>query len=172
MDNNNQFKIILEEQKDELLKTIDGSEAYLRTPSDELSRYDNHPGDTGTEIAEKEKEMALTIHNNAQLQKIEKALKAIEDGSYGKCKACGVDIPKGRLEAMPSSLYCIEHAEEKEIPEDRPNEEVILKELFDNKYDHNDSFSEVASFGTSETPSDFKDSADHYDEFYNQDLES
>jgi YteA family regulatory protein len=172
MTNNTQFKIILENQKDELLKTINGSKSYLRTPSDELSSYDNHPGDTGTEIAEKEKEMALTIHNNAELQKIELALKAIEDGSYGKCKVCGKEIPNERLEALPSSLYCIDHAEEKEIPEDRPNEEATLKELFDTKYDHNDSFSEVASFGTSETPSDFKDSADHYDEFYNQDLES
>lgn len=166
------FKNILENRKKELIKIITSSESYLRTGPDELSQYDNHPADTGTEIAEKEKEMALTAHNNDELHKIENALKAIEEGTFGKCKKCSVEIPIERLEAIPTTLYCIEHTEEKMIAEDRPNEEIILRELFNSKYDQNNSFTEVATFGTSETPSDFKDSADHYDELYNPELES
>jgi YteA family regulatory protein len=167
-----QFKCILENNKQELLKTISSSEFIQKSDSNELSLYDNHPADTGTELEDKEKEMALSSHNKEELRKIENALKAIENGTYGKCKECGAEIPIERLEAIPSTLFCISHTDEKSIAEDRPNEEIILRELFDSKYDPNNSFTEVATFGTSETPADFKDSADHYDELYNPEFKS
>jgi DnaK suppressor protein len=36
------------------------------------------------------------------------ALKRIENGTYGKCIACGRQIEAARLEAVPWAAYCIE----------------------------------------------------------------
>ena len=42
-----------------------------REASGELSSYDNHPGDLGTELFEREKDVALEIHEEDQLNEIE-----------------------------------------------------------------------------------------------------
>lgn len=76
----------------------------------ELSRYDNHPADLGTEQFEREKDLALAEQARRQLQEIEDALQVMDEGRYGLCQRCGAPIPYERLEAMPASLYCKEHA--------------------------------------------------------------
>ena len=45
--------------------------------------------------------------NEKRLVTIERALKAIEDGTYGSCVKCGNDIPQGRLEIRPESRLCV-----------------------------------------------------------------
>lgn len=40
------------------------------------------------------------------LKNIELALGAINDGSYGSCKACATEIPTERLEAQPQAILC------------------------------------------------------------------
>lgn len=146
-----------------------------REASEELSSYDNHPGDLGTELFEKERDMALTTHAESQSEKISEALNAIEDGSYGRCKTCGGDIPYERLEAVPTTLYCVEHTPKQQSTRDRPVEEEILipsqGDHFENRRsneinDKEDSFAEVARFGTSETPSDFTKDTANYDDLY------
>ena len=42
------------------------------------------------------------------LVQVEDALRRIEDGSYGKCRACGRPIEPARLEAVPWAAYCLE----------------------------------------------------------------
>jgi len=42
------------------------------------------------------------------IQKIEKALDRIEEGSYGICETCGEDISVKRLKARPVTEQCIE----------------------------------------------------------------
>ena len=32
----------------------------------------------------------------------------IADGSYGRCAACGREIPRERLEAVPETTHCVE----------------------------------------------------------------
>lgn len=46
--------------------------------------------------------------------KIEKALKKIEAGEYGKCESCGEEIGLKRLEARPVTDLCIRCKEEEE----------------------------------------------------------
>ena len=50
--------------------------------------YDNHPADMGTELFEREKDIALNVHAGSELDKVDNALQAMEDGSYGKCEVC------------------------------------------------------------------------------------
>ncbi|MGM9950230.1 MAG: TraR/DksA C4-type zinc finger protein [Lysinibacillus sp.] len=148
----------------------------LRDSVDELSTIDNHPADLGTELFEREKDMALKAHSDDELEKIEAALKAMEDGTYGVCVTCGQDIPYERLEAVPYTLYCIDHAEAQGVPGDRPVEEQVILPAVDNSFsgrddkddihDYEDTFEVVAQYGTSETPSDFEGDYDDYDDLY------
>jgi DnaK suppressor protein len=41
------------------------------------------------------------------IQKIQRALERIEDGSFGICEECGEDIPVKRLKARPVTTLCI-----------------------------------------------------------------
>ncbi|BAQ08487.1 dnak suppressor protein [Bacillus sp. OxB-1] len=145
----------------------------------ELSMYDNHPGDMGTELFEREKDLALNIHAEGELGKVEQALQALEDGSYGKCEVCQTEIDFERLEALPYTTVCIDHVPERErdVPSDRPSEEDILvmanPDTFADKRrsrDGKDSFAEIAASGTSETPSDFTGDYDDYNSLYDKGL--
>ncbi|MEK3887686.1 TraR/DksA C4-type zinc finger protein [Bacillus sp. FSL K6-3431] len=154
-------------------------ENNVRESTGELSLYDNHPGDMGTELFEREKDLALSIHAENELDKVNIALQAMEEGTYGKCTECGMEIPFERLEVIPYTTRCVEHSEEQILPGDRPVEEEILRPAMDNSFagrhkgnvrDYQDSFQEVAKYGTSETPSDFEGDFDDYNELYDSEI--
>ena len=48
------------------------------------------------------------------LDKIEKALAKIEDGSFGTCEECSEEISVKRLEARPETTLCIRCKEDQE----------------------------------------------------------
>jgi DnaK suppressor protein len=50
----------------------------------------------------------LKSRESKMIQKIEKALDRIEEGSYGICETCGEDISAKRLKARPVTEQCIE----------------------------------------------------------------
>jgi DnaK suppressor protein len=41
------------------------------------------------------------------VKEIDRALARLEDGSYGRCTACGGIIPAGRLAALPWAQLCV-----------------------------------------------------------------
>jgi DnaK suppressor protein len=51
-------------------------------------------------------ELSLLEMQRETLEKIEDALIRIHDGTYGKCIACGGEIPTRRLEALPFAIRC------------------------------------------------------------------
>jgi RNA polymerase-binding transcription factor DksA len=57
----------------------------------------------------------LLTMDTEELSDINEALKRILDGTYGKCVDCGKDIPEPRLEAMPSTLRCLQCQRQNEI---------------------------------------------------------
>lgn len=142
----------------------------------ELSSYDNHPADEGTDLYEREKDIALNQHYKLELLNINQALEAMEKGTYGKCKVCGKDIPLERLQALPNTIYCKEHSPDQVSSDGRPVEEGVLMPDFgkfdmDEKdenvaFDSEDSWQAVAEWGTSETPSDLAFPKDHYNDMY------
>lgn len=143
----------------------------------ELSLYDNHPGDLGTEMFDRLKDHAIEEHAESQIDLIDEALKEMESGQYGICRVCGKSIPLERLEVLPYTLYCVEHTPQKKLPQDRPVEEELLplhgpdfSSAHNPQYDQrDDTFEEIANFGTSETPSDIGKDKDNYDELYEKD---
>jgi DnaK suppressor protein len=74
----------------------------------ELSSFDQHPGDAGTETFELERNVSLLEQVENELEEIEAAFGRLERGEYGRCQACGRPIGDERLEAMPAARFCIE----------------------------------------------------------------
>tara|TARA_Y100000034_G_scaffold136999_1_gene218189 strand:+ start:2964 stop:3314 length:351 start_codon:yes stop_codon:yes gene_type:complete len=52
--------------------------------------------------------------NEAHIRQIDLALSRIQDGTYGECSDCGVDISEKRLNARPEAHMCIECQQERE----------------------------------------------------------
>jgi len=88
------------------LVTEDGVIAGADTT--ELSSADQHPGDSGTEVFEQEKNAALLESIDAELSEIEMAFERLERGTYGKSILSGEPIPDERLEAVPWARYTVE----------------------------------------------------------------
>jgi RNA polymerase-binding protein DksA len=59
-----------------------------------------------------EMEMDLSIEQNAKelLEKVERALKRMDEGTYGTCEVSGKPIPLARLEALPYATTTVENA--------------------------------------------------------------
>ncbi|MFT5871313.1 MAG: YteA family regulatory protein [Clostridium sp.] len=73
----------------------------------EISFYDNHPSDTASELFDKEKGLALKGNEMSIINKIDGALRSVENHTYGKCKNCGKDIAYERLEFIPYAENCV-----------------------------------------------------------------
>ncbi len=78
----------------------------------ELSQVDQHPADSATEMHEQELDQTTDVMLDEEEQRIAEALRALDDGSYGRCVECGKEIPKERLEARPEAVRCVEHQSE------------------------------------------------------------
>lgn len=77
----------------------------------ELSLDDQHPADVASDTFEREKDLSILEHVDAQLADVDRALGRLEQGSYGTCEACGRLIDEDRLRARPAVRFCIEDQE-------------------------------------------------------------
>ena len=62
-------------------------------------------------------EMRLKKRNEKFQKKLDGALYKIQDGTFGCCDECGVQISPERLKARPTAEFCINCQEEKEMTE-------------------------------------------------------
>jgi RNA polymerase-binding protein DksA len=72
---------------------------------------DDEPADAGSATFEREKDFSIEQNVRDLLQKIERALKRIADGTYGLCEQCGRPIEKARIKALPYVDLCIKDAQ-------------------------------------------------------------
>ncbi|HWD45635.1 MAG TPA: TraR/DksA C4-type zinc finger protein [Actinomycetota bacterium] len=102
----------LQEERERLQGIADNlqreREESVSATAGELSGFDQHPGDSGTETFEMEKNVSLREQVDDELQEIEAAFQRLERGTYGTCQACGRPIGDERLEAMPATRFCVE----------------------------------------------------------------
>ena len=143
----------------------------------ELSAYDNHPADVGTEVFERGKDIALNEQAEQQLAEVDEALRKMESGRYGLCSVCGKPIPYERLRAKPETEFCLEHVPDREKSERRPVEERFLAPPFgrtsldehseQNQFDGEDAWQIVESWGNSDSPAMAEDrDVGDYDSVY------
>jgi DnaK suppressor protein len=72
--------------------------------------YDPNFADTSQVTAERGEAGVLAGQLQETLDEVALAIGRLEDGSYGRCETCGVAIEPARLEAMPATRFCINHA--------------------------------------------------------------
>lgn len=98
------FRQILEALKQELAGDI---ERTVHTMQDEATVFAD-PNDR----ASQESDIALELRNRDRerklIKKIDDSLALIENGEYGYCESCGVEIGLKRLEARPTATMCID----------------------------------------------------------------
>lgn len=73
----------------------------------DISSIAHHAGDIGTEVENTDLNYKLIERERAYIEQINMALERIENGTYGICKATGLPISRGRLEAVPHTRYSI-----------------------------------------------------------------
>lgn len=98
------FRNILETLKAELMSDI---ERTVHTMQDEATVFAD-PNDR----ASQETDIAIELRNRDRerklIKKIEETIGLIENGDYGYCNGCGVEIGIKRLEARPTATLCID----------------------------------------------------------------
>ncbi len=94
-------------EKETLLREHRLLNSYASEDNKELSDYDNHPADAASETYEKTREYAIDDNFKEILERINEALRKIDDGSYGSCDRCGKSINPDRLKAIPYATLCI-----------------------------------------------------------------
>ena len=77
---------------------------------DDALDYDDNFADSAQVAAEQGENRSLYDRLRRELDDIEAALARMDDGTYGTCEVCGATIGAERLEAMPSTRACIDHA--------------------------------------------------------------
>lgn len=120
----------------------------------ELSFYDNHPADIASETFEVEKGIALEANEMALLDKIDDALKAIDEGSYGKCQTCGKEIAEERLDFLPYALNCINCQDVvSTIKTYNSNQRVVEESVIGNPFGHKSRYGDKDEIGFDEEDS-------------------
>jgi RNA polymerase-binding transcription factor DksA len=82
--------------------------------SGELSHIDQHQADVASDAFEREKDFSILEQVESELADVERALRRLDDGTYGTCEACGESIADERLEAMPAARFCLQHQQQAE----------------------------------------------------------
>ncbi len=101
------FKKILEELRDHILKSLVGTTAEVKTP-DEATGYSQHQADQGTDDFDRTINLEVTSSEYRTLKRIERALEKIEENTYGVCDITGDSIPLARLEAVPYATMTVQ----------------------------------------------------------------
>jgi RNA polymerase-binding transcription factor DksA len=91
---------------EEELESVRSQLAELPTEDD----FDENFADSGQVAAEQGEHRTLLGGLQDQLIDVEHALAKMDAGTYGTCEEGGEPIPLDRLEAMPATRFCIEHA--------------------------------------------------------------
>ena len=105
------FRTLLVEKRDEIVKKA------KQTLEEDMTLDANDLPDE-MDLASSEYLQSFTFRLRGRekvfLDKIEKALRKIEDGSFGTCEECSEEISIKRLEARPETTLCIRCKEDQE----------------------------------------------------------
>jgi DnaK suppressor protein len=105
------FKTLLTEKRDEIVKKA------KQTLEEDMTLDANDLPDE-MDLASSEYLQSFTFRLRGRekvfLDKIEKALRKLEEGTFGVCEECGEEISIKRLEARPETTLCIRCKEDQE----------------------------------------------------------
>lgn len=98
------FRELLNSWKDDLIAEVDRTVHHMQ---DEASNFPD-PNDRATQEEEFSLELRTRDRERKLIRKIEEALISLDNGDYGYCEVCGIEIGVKRLEARPTATLCID----------------------------------------------------------------
>jgi DnaK suppressor protein len=98
------FRSILNAWKRDLMEEVDRTVHHMK---DEAANFPD-PNDRATQESEFSLELRTRDRERKLIKKIDEALLSLENGDYGYCESCGVEIGIRRLEARPTATLCID----------------------------------------------------------------
>lgn len=105
---------LTQEQLEKQKKILLGEKERLESEIKELAEYPDYGNqfdDDVQELTDFENMLSVRERLKIVLKKINKALDAISNGTYGKCRVCKEYIESARLEAVPYSDTCVSCSE-------------------------------------------------------------
>ena len=106
------------EERNSALEMLGKLDDRTRNAEDdgELSNYPQHLADEGTDTMEQEKAYLLASAEGRRLYQIDEALRRLykQPDDFGNCAVCGKEIQAERLDLLPWTTTCAEHAEQDE----------------------------------------------------------
>jgi DnaK suppressor protein len=109
--NNTHFKQKLLDKQRELENEITRMKGEIQPSDGDEVKDATDSAEADQETSDTTEAAGILTHT---LEDVRDALRRIEDGSYGKCAACGKPIEPARLEAVPWTLYCLKDQEKRE----------------------------------------------------------
>jgi DnaK suppressor protein len=100
-------QVILKEAKTEIGNFVKGDEKQLVEAA--LDDGDWSVVDVNEDII-----LQKLHYHKLKLNKIDEALRKLNEGSYGICDDCGIEISDARLKVLPFAVHCVECKEKRE----------------------------------------------------------
>lgn len=107
------FRQILLAWKKQLMEEVDRTVHHMQ---DDAANFPD-PNDRATQESEFAMELRTRDRERKLIKKIDEAMNDLDNGDYGYCEACGVEIGIKRLEARPTATMCIDCKQLEEIRE-------------------------------------------------------
>jgi DnaK suppressor protein len=111
-----ELKKMLENRRRELVAEVQGRMRDVRAESSQ-ERDVMDQGESSEVDIQEDIELALIQMKSETLNKIQAALRRLDEGSYGDCFECGDEISEARLRALPFAVRCKECEEARETAE-------------------------------------------------------
>lgn len=105
------YRKLLEEHREELareLKRLQDRAAGREGEQEVVAAedFDEPGGDAAVDTAERDQARAAATEVKEILDRVDKALEKIKEGTYGVCEVCGKPIPAARLQLVPWATRC------------------------------------------------------------------
>jgi DnaK suppressor protein len=113
-----ELKKMLEDRRRELMTEVQGKIRDARAEGGK-EREVLDQGESSEVDIQEDIEFALIQMKAETLNKIDAALRRLDEGSYGDCFECGDEISEARLRALPFAVRCKDCEEARETAEQR-----------------------------------------------------
>ena len=113
-----ELKNMLENRRRELTSEVHGKMRDVRTVGAK-EREVLDQGESSEVDIQEDIELALIQMKAETLNKINEALRRLDEGTYGNCFECGEEIAEPRLRALPFAVRCKDCEEQRENAEQR-----------------------------------------------------
>ena len=114
----NELRKMLEDRRRELMNEVQGKMRDVRS-AEGKEREVLDQGESSEVDIQEDIEFALIQMKSETLNKIDAAIRRLEENTYGNCFECGDEIAEARLRALPFAVRCKDCEEARETAEQR-----------------------------------------------------